>query len=505
MPIPSAPIAAWDTRWTPDEAATEATARMRIALRIFLGYFVIVALAALLLAQVFVAEVKPGVRQAMEDTLVDTANLLAELATDDFLAGRIDEGAFARRVRAMGTRDYGASIWGFGKRSSQYRIYVTDARGIVVFDSSGREVGKDYSRWNDVYLTLRGHYGARSTRSEYADPDSTVMHVAAPIRDAQGRVVGVLTVAKPNRTIAPFIERSQNVVLRWGALLLGVSLLVGVAAAWWLSRQLGALRRYANAVTAGERATLPRTAGEFGELGSALETMRARLEGKQYVEQYVHTLTHEMKSPLAAIRGSAELLEGPLDEADRARFAAAIRAQSERLAQMIDKMLALAAVEHRQRLEHPEPLRLADIAAEAAAQCVPRLDRSGHALELDLPAGLPDVRGDAFLLRQAVVNLIENAADFAPSGGRIEVVLARHEGRQVLEVRDRGAGIPDYAVGRVFERFYSLPRPGHGSRSSGLGLCFVAEVAALHGGEAALDNREGGGAVARLVVPEQGG
>ena len=157
---------------------------MKIGLRIFLGYFLIVAITGFLLAQVFVAQVKPGVRQAMEDTLVDTANVLAELATDDFLAGRIDDGAFARRVRAMAGRDYGAQIWGFGKRTSQYRIYVTDARGIVVFDSAGRDVGRDYSRWNDVYLTLRGRYGARSTRSEYADPNSTVMHVAAPIRDA---------------------------------------------------------------------------------------------------------------------------------------------------------------------------------------------------------------------------------------------------------------------------------------------------------------------------------
>ena len=474
---------------------------MKIGLRIFLGYFLIVAIAGLLLAQVFVAQVKPGVRQAMEDTLVDTANVLAELATDDFIAGRIDQGDFARRVRAMAGRDYGAQIWGFGKRTSQYRIYVTDARGIVVFDSSGRDVGRDYSRWNDVYLTLRGRYGARSTRSEYADPNSTVMHVAAPIRDAGGRIIGVLTVAKPNSAIAPFIERSQRSVWRWGAVLLGVSLLIGLMAAWWLSRQLGALRRYANAVTAGERATLPRTAGEFGELGHALETMRTQLEGKQYVEQYVHTLTHEMKSPLAAIRGSAELLEGPLDDADRTRFAATIRAQSERLSQMIDKMLALAAVEHRQRLEHPESLSLADVVADAASQCETRLSQAGLRLSLDLAAGLPDVRGDRFLLRQAVVNLIENAVDFSPRGGVVQVRLDAEGDRQRVEVRDRGPGIPDYAVERVFERFYSLPRPGNGSRSSGLGLPFVAEVAALHGGEASLVNRDGGGAVAGLVLP----
>ena len=144
---------------------------MRIGLRIFLGYFAIVALAALLLARVFVAEVKPGVRQAMEDTLVDTANVLAELATDDFLAGHIADGRFAQRVRGRAVaRDFGRARSGASRSArSTTRIYVTDARGIVVFDSAGRDVGKNYSRWNDVYLTLRGRYGARSTRSDPAD------------------------------------------------------------------------------------------------------------------------------------------------------------------------------------------------------------------------------------------------------------------------------------------------------------------------------------------------
>ena len=479
---------------------------MKIGLRIFLGYFLIVALAATLLARVFVAEVKPGVRQAMEDTLVDTANVLAELAADDFLAGRIDQGDFAKRVRALAARDVGAAIWGFRKRSSSYRVYVTDASGKVVFDSSGRDVGKDYSRWNDVYLTLRGSYGARSSPGESGDPDDTVMHVAAPIRDDAGRIVGALSVAKPNSAIAPFIARSQRVVARWGFVLMGAALLVGVGVSWWLSRQIGLLRRYANAVTAGARATAPDAAGEFGELGRALETMRSRLEGKQYVEQYVHTLTHEMKSPLAAIRGSAELLESPpgeagMGDADRARFAGSIRRQAERLAQMIDKLLALAAVEHRQSLDKPEPAALAAIAQEAAEHCAQRLRDSGTKLLLDLEPNLPPVQGDAFLLRQALVNLIDNAADFSPEGGEILLRLRRDGDRQRIEIGDRGPGVPDYALGRVFERFYSLPRPAGGSRSSGLGLCFVAEVAALHGGEAALANRDGGGAQASLSVP----
>ena len=479
---------------------------MNIGLRILLGYFVIVALAALLLGRVFVQQVKPGVRQAMEDTLADTANVLAELAADDLLAGRMDDGRFAQRVRALAGRDIGAEIWGFPKREASYRITVTDDKGIVVFDSAGRELGRDNSRWNDVYRTLRGEYGARSTRDVPGDDSTSVMYVAAPVRDANGRIAGVLTVSKPNRAMAPFIARSQGVILRWGFVLLGAALLIGIVAAWWLSRQLGGLRRYADAVTAGERADLPgrgveKPAGEFADLGHALETMRARLEGKQYVERYVHALTHELKSPLAAIRASAELLEAPLPDADRRRFAESIGAQSDRMTTLIDKLLALAAVEHRRRIEQPEPVRPQQVLGAAAGDVAMRASAAGIEVRIRADDAVPEISGDPFLLRQMLVNLLDNAIDFSPPGSTVDAEVGVRDGRVRFAVSDRGPGVPDYARERVFERFYSLPRPGGGARSSGLGLSFVREVAGLHGGEARLDNREDGGTEAEVLLP----
>src|SRR5690606_13008702 len=375
QPTRSAPIAAWAIR------STRAERGMRIGLRILLGYFLIVAIAGILLLQVFVEEVKPGVRQAMEDTLADTANVLAELATDDMLAGRIADGRFAARIAALEQRDIGARIWNFGKDAVSYRITVTDAAGIVVYDSAGLALGRDHSRWNDVYLTLRGRYGARSTRSDPDDDSSSVMYVAAPMLDGDDRIVGVLTVSKPNRAIEPFIQRSERIVRRWGLVLLGAALAIGLFAAWWLSRQVGGLQQYARAVTEGERASLPRAAGEFRDLGLALETMRDRLEGKQYVEQYVHSLTHELKSPLTAIRGAAELLEQPLPEADRLRFSATIREQGERATRTIDKLLALAEVEHRQRIERPEAVDVSALVDEALADAALRASEAGVRLE----------------------------------------------------------------------------------------------------------------------------
>ena len=474
---------------------------MRLGLRLFLGVFLIVGVAAFFVMRVFVNEVKPGVRQAMEATLADTATVLAALAAEDMRTGHIADGAFAREVETAERRRLDAAIWKFHKDRFDYRIYVTDARGIVRYDSRGEAVGKDYSRWNDVYLTLRGQYGARSSPETPGDTRSTVMHVAAPIISGD-RIIGVLTVAKANRTMEPFIEASQQEILRKGGWLLALSALIGLAMTAWLARGIGRLNRYAQAVSAGERAAPPpKRRDEIGDLGHALETMRRKLDGKEYVERYVQALTHEMKSPLAAIRGAAELLQEPLPEAERLRFARNVVGQGARLTEMIDKLLALAAVEQQSWLQRREPVAIQDLLEQVADDMLPTLSTHDHALDITPAPAEMTVVGDAFLLRQALLNLVDNAAAFSPPGGRIELSVECRDGQVHLVVADRGPGVPDYAGERVFERFYSLPRPDSGQRSSGLGLPFVREVATLHGGDVRLRNREGGGAVATLTLP----
>ncbi|KRA52410.1 histidine kinase [Pseudoxanthomonas sp. Root65] len=477
---------------------------MRLGLKLVLGFFLIVGIAAFFVMRVFVNEVKPGVRQAMESTLVDAANMLAEMAADDLKAGRIADGAFAGNVAQAQQRDPKAWVWRFQKRSVDYRVTVTDARGQVVFDSQGRDVGRDNSRWNDVYRTLRGEYGARSSAESPGDATNTVMHVAAPIYDpGDGRtLIGVLTLSQPNRSIEPFIVASQRSILLQGAWLIGISALIGVVMTWWLMRGIGGLNRYAQAVSAGEPVPPPRPrADEIGDLGRALETMRRKLQGKAYVEQYVQSLTHEMKSPLAAIRGAAELLQEPLPEADRQRFVRNIRTQEHRLTETIDKLLALAEVEQHGWLQRRERIDAATLADDVVLGLDAQLTPHGVEVVRVPQAGMWAVEGDVFLLRRALGNLIDNAVAFSPPAGTVELVVEQVEGQVRFIVRDRGPGIPDYAQERVFERFYSLPRPEGGQRSSGLGLPFVREVMRLHGGEASLANRPDGGAEAVLSLP----
>ena len=108
-------------------------------------------------------------------------------------------------------------------------------------------------KWNDVYLTLRGEYGARSTRSEPDDATSSVMHVGAPIRD-NGQIIGVVTVAKPNSSLQPYVDRTERRLLWYGAGLVVLGLLLGALLSWWLSVALRRLTAYAEAVSEGRRA-----------------------------------------------------------------------------------------------------------------------------------------------------------------------------------------------------------------------------------------------------------
>ena len=464
---------------------------MPLGIRIFLVYFLFVGLAGWFVLSTVMDEIRPGVRQSTEETLVDTANLLAELLSADLRAGRLQQSSWQGLFQAYGQRQPQAQIGEVSKLAVNHRIYVTDAAGKVLLDSSGQAVGEDYSRWNDVYLTLRGEYGARSSREVADDPESSVMYVAAPIKD-QGRIIGVVSVSKPSRTLQPYIERSQQRLASFGAGLIALGLLIGAVLSWWLSAALRRLTAYARAVSAGERVSAPALrGGELGQLATALEQMRRELEGKAYVERYVHTLTHELKSPLAAIRGAAELLDGEMPEDQRQRFVANIQNESARLQQLIERLLHLAQVEQRQGLEERVAIPLRGVLDDLSQAQAARIERAGVQVENQVAAGL-QVQGERFLLRQALSNLLDNALDFTPPGGVLRWSV-RGEGEQLWVCLFNSApAIPDYALPRLTERFYSLPRPNTGRKSTGLGLNFVQEVASLHGGALQVSNVPGG-------------
>lgn len=187
----------------------------------------------------------------------------------------------------------------------------------------------------------------------------------------------------------------------------------------------------------------------------------------------------------------------------RARFVQNIQSEAQRLHTLIETMLLLAALENRKAILEVERLSLGDLLQQVHNSLLPLLIAQG--LTLRLCGALDTVlSGEGFFVRQAVLNLLHNAIEFTPRGGCIAVSVERDATTVTLVVQDSGPGIPAYALARVFERFYSLPRPDTGKKSSGLGLSLVQEVAALHGGSVTLTNAPEGGAVARLSFPLTG-
>lgn len=469
---------------------------MRIGMRLLLGYFLIVAIAAWFVLSIFVQEVKPGVRRATEGTLIDTATLLAQVGRDDLLSGAAQNGRLAQAFSQLHQRPFRANISGIHKVRNEYHVYMTDAQGRVVFDSAGKALGEDYSRWNDVWKTLRGDYGARSTQINPDDPQSTVMYVAAPIID-HGKIIGVLSVGKPNSAMAPVIHRSERRILWAGAALLGIALLIGLLVAWWINRSISSLSRYADSVTTDAPLPLPDPgSSELRKLAQALENMRIRLEGKNYIEHYVHALTHELKSPLAAIRGSAEILAEQPPPQVAARFVDNILVQNARMQSLVEKLLEQARLENRVEIT-PGSVDIDALFTRLSAARAALL--AAKNITLTSQNALTAVEGDEDLLEQALGNLLDNALDFTPEGGSIELAAREAHKKVQLSVTDSGSGIPEYAHTRIFERFYSLPRE-NGLKSSGLGLAFVQEVARLHHGDIQLRNREKGGVEALLTL-----
>lgn len=466
---------------------------MSLSIRIFLVYLIFVSLSGYFILNTVIEEIKPGVRQSTEETLVDTANLLAEILREPVKNKTLQNSDFPQMLAAYGRRKLQAKIWGIDKTVVNHRIYVTDEKGIVILDSSNTALGQDYSHWNDVYLTLHGKYGARSTNENPDDINSTIMYISAPIIDGD-TIIGVVSVAKPNRSLQPFIDRSRKHLMLLGGIIIGIGLLAGMLFSWWLSAELRRLRNYALAVSAGERAILPTqkiASGELNQLANALESMRVELDGKAYIERYVQTLAHELKSPLAGIRAAAEVLQSPMNEEQRERFVNNIASESIRMQQLIERLLNLALVEQQQALHEPKPVAIKSLWNELIEMQSARMQQ--HRIScVNQIADDVTITGEIFLLRQAFANLLENALDFTPDGGHIRIFSEINNGKLKIAIKNQGEPIPEFAFARLTERFYSLPRPFTGKKSTGLGLNFVQEVASLHKGELQLRNTEQG-------------
>jgi two-component system sensor histidine kinase CreC len=455
------------------------------------------------LAQYFLEEVEPQTFQATEEVMVDIAHLLAESVEVEMAAGKTAPEELRRAFTEAHGRVFEAKIFDHIKQHVGINAYVTDRRGIVIFDSeSGKREGEDYSNRRDVALTMAGQYGARSTRTDPKKSGSSILYVAAPLGDPS-KPDGVLTVYKAQADVLPLIRERKRIIFTACGLIGGGILFLIAVVFLWLFRPIGQITEYAKAIERGERPAKPKLGigREVNTLAKALDSMRHALEGRRYAKRYIQTLTHEMKSPLAAIRGAAELMDEEMPLESRKRFLKNIREEAGRSERLINRLLELSAIESRTSLERAEELDFNSIVSMAIDHA--RTLAEAGKVTVEYVKNDPDLSllGDAYILRAAVLNLLENAIDFSPAGATVRVTTRKENGEAILTIEDCGPGIPEYAREKIFDRFYSLRHHSIGRKGTGLGLTLVRETAELHGGKIALENRHPVGTTATLSLP----
>lgn len=216
----------------------------------------------------------------------------------------------------------------------------------------------------------------------------------------------------------------------------------------------------------------------------------------------VANVSHELKTPIAALKGFLELLEdGAVDEAHRREFLAAMTTETARLERLVEEQLQLARLDAGALPLDRQVIDLDDLVEVVVAPRVALARREGVALAVTAAPGEPVlVDADPARIEQILLILLDNAERHTPAGGRVDVLVGRDGGDATVAVRDTGEGIPEEARPFVFDRFYRGD-PSREGRSAGLGLAIARGLAAAHGGGIELESRVGGGSTFTLRLP----
>lgn len=420
-------------------------------------------------------------------------------STAGFMSRQTDE-AIEAEIRGLSEQYSQFGTVGLVRALNRRTAKARARRGLyLLVDGALRPLAGNLTSWPREAADANGWL---TFRLEYADARGAVDFGRARTFDL-GRGLHLLV----GRDIRERLEIAQRVrvSMGWGlALAVALSLIGGLLVSRPMLRRIDAIGAASREIMAGEfdrRIPLHGTDDEFDRLATSLNAMLDRIaQLVAGVREVSDNIAHDLRSPLARLRGRLELtLDGPLDEA---AYRAAIErtiAEADDLLKTFNALLSIARLEAGAEQARIEPFALDALLADVGELYAPLAEARGIALAYGPASGLT-VAGDRNLIFQCLANLLDNAIKFSPDDG--EVMLSGgsddEAGRVEIVVADRGPGIPDDLKSRVLDRFYRIEasrnRPG-----SGLGLSLAAAIAIRHDGALVLeDNNPGLRAVLRL-------
>jgi two-component system sensor histidine kinase CreC len=442
-----------------------------------------------------------------EEGMIDTAAVVSELYARlyrQFGADSQKVGEELSRVYSNLNETYEikARLFGFTKAEVDTRLLVYDPGGRVIFDTRGSAANEDFSKWADVGHALKGEYGSRWELDKLHQRVN--IYSTLPVF-VDGKIVGAVSVSKSTNRIRNFISRSLENLLLPGLIALILATVMAYVLSAYITRIIWALASQAERIAAGESNVRLETwtRSELGTLARAVGRMREKLEGKAYVEEMATNLSHELKTPLAAIRGSAELLEGPAsnDPAARAKFLGNIQSEVARLDRVVTELLKLSRIE-----AQPAGTEVVPIDARSVAEEIAEIYRRRAAdLGLEFQAGIGEavlpVRIAEMQLKQLLTNLLDNALQFTGAGREVRFRAQRTEGFVEFEISDEGSGIEPDLLPKIFDRFFTTPNPRTGNRGTGLGLAIAKSIATANGGRISVESELGRGSTFTVTFP----
>lgn len=373
-----------------------------------------------------------------------------------------------------------------------------------------------------VRSALAGRYGAE-TRPTPGDQGSLTLHVAIPVRSSE-RVIGVALASQSTYRILEELRAMRLSFFEVFLASLAGAILLSVVAATTIARPIRRLRAEAASLV-DRRGRLRGTFSgsdkldEVGDLARALERLSSRVEEHlRFVESFAADVSHELKNPLTSIRAANELLAEATDRDERRRLLGTVASEVARMERLLSAVREISLIDSMldREMDQPEtpPVELGNLLRALTDAARLRADQGGDSVEvaLELPPEPVLVAGAPERLAQVVENLIDNAVGFSAIGSRVLVRLfseRSEDGFQaVLVVADRGPGIPQEHVARVFDRFFTY-RPASGAPQrgrrqewhTGLGLSIVAAIVDAYGGRVTAANRPGGGAELTVRLP----
>jgi len=249
----------------------------------------------------------------------------------------------------------------------------------------------------------------------------------------------------------------------------------------------------------------PRRRDEIESLGESFSRMAERIQDQidslkkqdKLRRELVANVSHDLRTPLAALHGYIETLQLKADAFDaetRSNYLQTALQHSTRLTRLVDELFELAKLDASDMPLHTEPFAVAELAQDIIQKFQLQAEQKSVRLELDSDDNLPFVEGDIALIERVLVNLIANALQHTPAGGRITVSLREEDSGVRIQVEDTGSGISEEDLPRVFERFYRGDNGARSGHHAGLGLAIARHIIRLHGGVIGVSSEAGQGA-----------